>query len=197
MNAKDSLLDFISQYVTLTDEEARELLSLDLFREYEKGAVLSRESNPTQLSFFLLKGCVAKCHTADSDIVVTEIYTDNENVVDSHDGSDHHLRFLEDSVVSAASDETMDEYMGRIPKLEAMCRMMAEHVLSDVRLSFDQYRLATPEQRYRRIMEERPDLLQRVPQYYLASYVGVKPESLSRIRKRMASRAEEPAAAEE
>ena len=46
----------------------------------------------------------------------------------------------------------------------------------------------TPEQRYLDLMEQRPDLLQRVPQYLLASYLGVTPESLSRIRKRIVSK---------
>ena len=44
----------------------------------------------------------------------------------------------------------------------------------------------TPKQRYLKLLETRPDLLQRIPQYQLASYLGVKPESLSRIRKRIA-----------
>ncbi|MBC7572125.1 MAG: hypothetical protein H7319_20710 [Spirosoma sp.] len=48
--------------------------------------------------------------------------------------------------------------------------------------------LATPEQRYLRLLEKRPDLLQRVQQYHLASYIGVTPESLSRIRKRISRR---------
>jgi hypothetical protein len=45
---------------------------------------------------------------------------------------------------------------------------------------------SSPEARYKNLLETRPDLIQRVPQYHLASYLGVKPESLSRIRKRIA-----------
>jgi hypothetical protein len=44
---------------------------------------------------------------------------------------------------------------------------------------------STPKERYLNLMENRPDLLQRVPQYQLASYLGIKPETLSRIRKRV------------
>jgi hypothetical protein len=44
----------------------------------------------------------------------------------------------------------------------------------------------TPEQRYARFVRTYPDLQQRIPQYYIASYVGVKPQSLSRIRARAA-----------
>lgn len=42
-----------------------------------------------------------------------------------------------------------------------------------------------PEQRYLQLLEKRPDLINRVPQYHLASYLGIKPETLSRIRKRI------------
>ena len=47
------------------------------------------------------------------------------------------------------------------------------------------YKTDTPEQRYLNILKFRPELIQRVPQHQLASYIGVKPESLSRIRKRI------------
>lgn len=104
--------------------------------------------------------------------------------------SEFFLYVLEDSVLSVADEETADRYIKRFPKLETMCRVMAERMLSQYQFSFDQYRTSTPEQRYRHLAEKRPDLLQRIPQYYLASYLGMRPESLSRIRKRLASQAE-------
>ncbi|WP_291033697.1 hypothetical protein [Dyadobacter sp. 50-39] len=44
----------------------------------------------------------------------------------------------------------------------------------------------SPEQRYQNLFDNFPDIAQRIPQYYIASYVGIKPQSLSRIRKRLA-----------
>lgn len=51
---------------------------------------------------------------------------------------------------------------------------------------FDNWVSCTPEERYLLMIKERPQLIQRVPLYQIASYLGIKPESLSRIRKRLA-----------
>jgi len=50
---------------------------------------------------------------------------------------------------------------------------------------FDNWVNHTPEERYLQILKNRPDLIQRVPQYDIANYLGIRPESLSRIRKRL------------
>ena len=49
----------------------------------------------------------------------------------------------------------------------------------------DDFKNLSPEDRYQKLMETRPDLVNRVPQYMIASFLGIQPESLSRIRKRM------------
>ncbi len=187
---EESLLNFISQYVTLTDEEADELLSLDIIKRYKKRTMLLRDGEYTRLSYFVLKGCIVRYYLVNGELKVTSIYTENESIVQTTNPSEYYLYALEDSVLSVADEETADLYIKKFPKLETMCRIMAERMLSQHQFSFDQYRTATAEQRYRHLAQKRPDLLQRVPQYYLASYLGIKPESLSRIRKRLASQAE-------
>jgi hypothetical protein len=52
---------------------------------------------------------------------------------------------------------------------------------------FSSFYTDSPKQRYLKLIKSRSDLTQRVPQYQLASYIGIKPESLSRIRKQIAS----------
>ncbi|HET6227272.1 MAG TPA: Crp/Fnr family transcriptional regulator, partial [Bacteroidia bacterium] len=53
------------------------------------------------------------------------------------------------------------------------------------RMDFDEFKTSSPEQRYLNLLQSRPDLIQRVPQHQLASYLGIKPESLSRLRSRI------------
>lgn len=59
-------------------------------------------------------------------------------------------------------------------------------VFADQQEIMSSYTTDTAEQRYLKLLKSRPDLFQKIPQYQIASYVGVKPESLSRIRKRIA-----------
>ena len=73
------------------------------------------------------------------------------------------------------------------PVLEAMTRKMMQEDMGTMRDEFSSFVASTPEERYHSLMEKRPGLVDRVPQYQLASYLGIKPESLSRIKKRAAS----------
>jgi DNA-binding MarR family transcriptional regulator len=63
--------------------------------------------------------------------------------------------------------------------------MVAEEHLAKQHINFDEFKISSPEQRYLNLLQSRPDLIQRAPLHQLASYLGMKPESLSRIRKRL------------
>ena len=77
------------------------------------------------------------------------------------------------------------EIFKKFPKFETLCRLMSEELLAKEQIDFDKFKIYTPEQRYLNLMEKRPDLIQRVPQHQLASYLGVKPQSLSRLKSRI------------
>jgi CRP/FNR family transcriptional regulator, anaerobic regulatory protein len=73
----------------------------------------------------------------------------------------------------------------RVPSWQKYGRLMAEHVflLAEERAKALQHH--SPESLYQKIMQEHPEIIERVPQQYIASYMGIQPESLSRIRKRL------------
>lgn len=74
------------------------------------------------------------------------------------------------------------------PRFETISRAVIEDYFSKQKNLHTSFLTDTPEQRYLKLMQLRPDLFQRVPQYQIASYIGVKPESLSRIRKKLADK---------
>jgi DNA-binding MarR family transcriptional regulator len=73
----------------------------------------------------------------------------------------------------------------KFPKFDVMCRMLSEELLAKNRIEFDEFKTSSPEQRYLNLLQNRPDLIQRVPQHQLASYLGIKPQSLSRLKARI------------
>ena len=62
---------------------------------------------------------------------------------------------------------------------------MSKELLAKQQINFDKFKTSSPEQRYLNLLQKRPELIQRVPQHQLASYLGIQPQSLSRLRARI------------
>lgn len=82
----------------------------------------------------------------------------------------------------------LQQVYGQGTNAERMGRLIAEHIFVGSARRNRSLLFETPEQRYLNLMKERPKVMARVPQKYIASYLGLKPESLSRIRARLAKR---------
>jgi len=76
----------------------------------------------------------------------------------------------------------------KFPRFETLCRILSEQLLMKSQSSFDEFKTSSPEQRYLNLLETRPKLVQRVPQHQLASYLGITPQSLSRMRARISNK---------
>jgi DNA-binding MarR family transcriptional regulator len=77
------------------------------------------------------------------------------------------------------------EVNSKFPKFETVCKILSEELLAKERIDFNEFKTSSPEKRYLSLIQKRPDLIQRVPQHQLASYLGIKPQSLSRLRARI------------
>ena len=74
-----------------------------------------------------------------------------------------------------------------IPRFERLGRLMAERAFIGLRMRTQTLTHLNPEERYLRLLKNRPKVIERIPQHYIASFLGIKPQSLSRIRKRLQS----------
>jgi hypothetical protein len=97
--------------------------------------------------------------------------------------SDMAIKALEDTVLLRLSASEMQRLFELEPKYLAVRNYYTE--LSFFRITQHSADLATldAKARYYKFMEKTPGLINRVPQYYIAAYLGIKPQSLSRIRK--------------
>ena len=86
------------------------------------------------------------------------------------------------------SAKDQQQLFSEIPKFERFGRLMAENAFLGLKHRSEMLENQTAEERYLLLMKERPKVFERIPQHYIASYLGIKPPSLSRIRKRMANK---------
>jgi CRP-like cAMP-binding protein len=186
---QDILFDFISKYISLTEDEKNAILSLDIFRSVKKGTILLQEGQKSKVSYFVLKGCIRVYYILDGEEKTTAFYTEMEALtppcVISKTPAEYYISCVEDSILLVSNSDMGEEINRKFPKFDVMCRMLSEELLAKQQIDFDEFKTSSPEQRYLNLIEKRPDLIQRVPQHQLASYLGIKPQSLSRLRARI------------
>ena len=186
---EELLFDFISKYIPLTEEEKETIISLNIFRSAKKGEILLGEGQSTQESFFVLNGCMRTYYLIDGEEKTTAFYTEMEGVtpscVLSNKPSEYYIATTEDSIITVSNSGMEAEVFAKFPKFESLCRIISEELLVKQQIDFDDFKTSSPEQRYLKLLEKRPDLIQRVPQHQLASFLGIKPQSLSRLRTRI------------
>lgn len=187
---ENNLFEFIDQYMPLTEEEKQAIIDLDIFRSYEKGTVILKEGDIIKGGYFVIKGCLRCYYIIDGEEKTTGFSTEGEPLT-TVPGADtsraaHYVSCMEDSIVAVGNMEKGEEMIEKFPRFEKLCMIMAEQLLGDSLASHADFKNSTPEQRYLDLLKNRPNLLQRVPQHQIASFLGIKPQSLSRIRKRIA-----------
>ena len=186
---QDILFDFISKYISLTEDEKNAILSLDIFRSIKKGTTLLKEGQKSQDCYFVLKGCIRKYYIIDGEEKTTAFYTEMDaltpHCVINKAPSEYFISCVEDSILTVSNSDMEVEVNSKFPKFEILCRKLSEELLAKQQMDFDEFKTSSPEQRYMNLLQSRPDLIQRVPQHQLASYLGIKPQSLSRLRARI------------
>ncbi len=183
------LLEFISKYISLTEDEENALVSLNIFRTIKKGTILLREGQSSEAGYFVLSGCIRTYYIINGEEKTTAFYTEMEgitpNCVLSKEPSKYYVATTEDSVITLSNQDMETEIFEKFPKFETLCRIISEERITKQQIDFDDFKTSSPEQRYLDMLQKRPDLIQRVPQHQLASYLGIKPQSLSRLRARI------------
>lgn len=186
---QDLLFDFISKYISLTEDEKKAIVSLDIFRSVKKGTTLLKGGQKSNNGYFVLKGCIRTYYIIDGEEKTTAFYTEMEALtppcVINKAPSEYYISCVEDTILIVSNPDMETEMFSKFPKFETLCRILAEEFLAKQQINFDEFKTSSPEQRYLNLLQKRPDLIQRVPQHQLASYLGIKPQSLSRLRARI------------
>lgn len=186
----NKLIEYFSRISPLSNEEARAIEKSMSPKNFKKGAVLLKEGEVSVDTYFVLEGCIRQYLVIDAEEKTTNFFTEGEWVISTtsllqNEPSAHVLVCAEDCTLVVGNEQAAQEMFTTFPRFETIARAVMETAFAEQQKMMTSHFTDTPEQRYLKLQKTRPDLFQRVPQYQIASYLGVKPESLSRIRKRL------------
>lgn len=188
----DLLLDYLEQNGLCTAAEAQRLVDMAPVHTFKKGTILLREGQRSREEYFIIKGCLRAYYMVDGEEKTTEFYTEFEPVspvcITANAPSAYFLSCLEDTILIVSDADVQQNAFEQFPQMERVCRTMTERVLAKKQQALNDFKIQSPEQRYLHLLDATPGLVQRVPQYQLASYLGITPQSLSRLRNRLAKK---------
>jgi CRP-like cAMP-binding protein len=150
-----------------------------------------REGQKSINTYFVLRGCIRQYNLSNGDEKTTRFFFEDDWVLSVNEVSENATSLfnwicLEDCTLVSGNEQKAQELFVNFPRLETISRRIVEDAFSKIQKSVLSYYSESPEQRYLSLIKTQSNIIQRVPQYYLASYLGIQPESLSRIKKRIA-----------
>ena len=158
--------------------------------ELKKGDTLVTPGRLVHHFYYVAAGCIYYYKLEDGEQKVLEFYTDDVFFTDlpayvKGTPSNYYLKASEKSVVYAVKKSDAENSFSRSHQLERFGRLSMQEAFMKIFTRVERLSSRTNEERYLRLLEKRPDLFQRVPQYLIASYLGITPVGLSKIRKRL------------
>ena len=181
---------FTDSYVLFSQQEKAIIQEYLTPKTFSKNHLLVDLGDISKEIYFIIKGCIRYYYITDDGREVTGFIFQEQMMSGSHNSffsqvpSSQILETIEDSEVLVLGYTGLIELYQKVPKMNELVRKILEH-----RFSFAQSVIASliinkPEERYRQLLKQQPDLVNRVPLHILATYIGITPVSLSRIRAR-------------
>lgn len=188
--SKSALREFYHRFIALNDAEWEALSESHNLLFYKRGELLNRPGEVSTSVFFILKGGVRFYYVQQNKEYIAGFCFENEYQGDyklaiTGEPSKLFIEALEDCQVYKLDYKDILKLYQEFPVFVKFGRLLAEQLYIFLSIRIESYLYESHEQRYRNLYKQNPDILQRVPQYMIASYIGVTPETLSRIRKKM------------
>ena len=183
----DMLRQYVSGYVALTNEEFTFLAEKIVVRSFDRRQQLARVGDVEQYMNFLVRGLARMYFIKGRTEVITNIAKEGDLISSSAsflsgDPSSYFIETLEPTMMLSISREHLEGLYRQSSTVERLGRLITtQFVLQKEEWELECMRLDTKE-RFLRFVENNPELLQRVPQKYLASYLNMKPETFSRLK---------------
>ncbi len=185
----DSLLEALKKLVRV-DIQDFEIFSKDLQHvQLKKNEIWEQEDKISHFMGFVKSGLLRQYSNKDGVEFTTNFFMENDfagNYVsyETQTPSTTITAALEPSELFVIPFSVLQAYHRSIPSTKEAADLIGKTKLLQVHERNSSLLMNTPEERYYQLVKEKPALLNRVPQYLIAQYLGIRPETLSRIRKR-------------
>jgi CRP-like cAMP-binding protein len=187
MSPQWPLVDFINRIYPLTEEIIEFMSSRTTFKKVSKGKFLLKPGDYCKEYYYIHKG-ILRSYIKHGEKEITiwinpegEITTSIRSIAGSR-VSDEYIQVIENAELVVIPFGAMQELYERFPEMNKVGRMLLEeyYAASEERVYIA--RLPNAQARYQHFINSRPELLNRIPLKYVASYLGITLETLSRLR---------------
>ena len=183
------LKNFISKYVSLSELELEDIASKFNHKTVKKNEYLLKEGGICKDLVFVQKGCLRLYYLKDDIEISVWFAMQQSSAIEiysfiSGNPSNYFLQAIEDSEVFYLPKTELIKLYQLHPKMEEMMRKFWEDVILNLINRFTALQTDSAEKRYLDLLAK-PAYFEAIPQKYLASFIGVTPTSLSRIRKQI------------
>ena len=189
----ESLLNTIRYFIPLSASDEAIVRRLFHKKVFKKGEHLLQAGNVCRYVTFIETGLVRYYFNSNGEERTNYFNKEGEFVCVYTSflpqiPSDINIQALEDTTIFVISFNDIQELYRAVEHGERFGRLAIEQVYLNAINQIGSMYTDPPEVRYTKFLSNFRDIAQRIPQYYIASYVGIKPQSLSRIRKRTAGK---------
>lgn len=184
------LLESIQPYLTINTEELSYLEEAIERRVYQKGEVIFSEGKVSHDIYFVDEGCVRLYYTVDGIEKTAFFYTEGQFICAGESytyqvPAVESYQAVEKTEIYVFSRPRIERLLETVPEFEVIARVATENELITCQKMIASFVTKSAEQRYTDLLNTQRELFQRVPQQYIASFLGISPETLSRIKLRV------------
>jgi CRP-like cAMP-binding protein len=182
--------NYLSNFVPLSDEEWNDF-NLCLAKDVvPKKTMIIKEGQRCDFIAFVVGGIFKFYHVKEGEEKITAFFSVGDVVTNyrsflTGNPSEHYIEAISDSTIFKITRNDLLSLYEKHRNFDRLGRLIAENVYLDITKRLDSFLNLSPENRYKELLNRNSRLLHEVPQYMIASYLGVKPETLSRIRAKM------------
>ena len=188
MQIDKQFFSYLNKFVPISQEEFREYIQPYLIeRRFEKKEIVSREGEVEEYLNFIVHGLVRKYYLQDNDEVNTQISHEGHLIhaqesFHSRKPSEYFVETVEPTTFVSVTYDDLEKLYSRHIKLERLGRLVITYTMVQKDRWQMQMIKMPPRERFLFFVERHPDLLQRVPQKHLASFLNIQPETFSRFK---------------